>query len=131
MIRLKFYIRIKANPKALYSFVKSSQKVRAKVGPFPYSATGFPNASPDFAADALRKQYDSVFADLKDHFSYEEDNDSLNNIHFCPEDIEKACAELKPSSASGPNGIPAILLYYLWHSSLVLLLVLISPIHKG
>ena len=35
-------LRIKSNPKAFYSFVKSRQRVRAKVGPFLDPATGAP-----------------------------------------------------------------------------------------
>ena len=110
-------LRIKSNPKAFFSFVKSRQKVKAKVGPFIDPATGAPNPSPDFAADALRKQYDSVFAtprpawcvsDFGDHFRHEEGDDSLSNIDFGPDDIEKACSELKSTSAPGPDGVPAI-----------------------
>jgi hypothetical protein len=151
-------LRIKANPKAFFSFAKSRQKVRAKVGPFLDPALGTPNPSPDFAAEELRKQYDSVFAtprpawsvlNFKEHFKEKEGEESLNNINFSPEDIEKACSELKSTSAPGPDGVPAILLktckkelsqplYHFWRSSLdsgeipvELLLVLISPIHKG
>ena len=73
----------------------------------------------------------------------------MEDFKFSQEDIEKACAELKGTAAPGPDGVPAILLkncrkelskplYILWRSSLdsgnipaELLLVLISPIHKG
>ena len=111
-------LRIKSNPKAFFSFAKSRQKVRAKVGPFLDPALGTPSPSPDFAADALRKQYDSVFAvprpawsvsNFKEHFR-ETEEECLNNINFSPEDIEKACSELKSTSAPGPDGVPAILL---------------------
>ena len=65
------------------------------------------------------------------------------------EDIESACSQLKSTSAAGADGVPACLLklcrkqlskplYILWRSSLDkgeipadLLLVLISPVHKG
>ena len=71
------------------------------------------------------------------------------NGFYVEQDIEKACSELNTSSAAGPDGVPAILLktcrkelsqpiFHLWRSSLdsgcippELLLVLISPIHKG
>ena len=61
----------------------------------------------------------------------------------------RACKELKPSSSPGPDGVPAVLLntackelchplFLLWRASLDqgvippdLLLVLISPVHKG
>ena len=74
---------------------------------------------------------------------------ALQSNNFGPEDIEKACSELKSSSAPGPDGVPAVLLktckkelsqplYHFWRSSLdsgeipaELLLVLICPVHKG
>ena len=73
----------------------------------------------------------------------------LNDIKFTEMDIEMACKELKTSSSPGPDGVPSVLLktacqelrrplYILWRASLDqgvippdLLLVLISPVHKG
>ena len=73
----------------------------------------------------------------------------LENIKFSEQDIEWACKELKSSSSPGPDGVPAVLLktasrelrrplFLLWQASLDqgvippdLLLVLISPVHKG
>ena len=152
-------MRIKQNPKAFFSFARSRQKTKAKVGPF-LDDNDVPNPSPDFAAEALRQQYNSVFAaprpawtvsDFPDHFKPDDSDhgESLLDISFGPADIEKACADLKGTAAAGPDGIPAILLktcrkqlskpiYLLWRSSLdsgcippELLLVLICPIHKG
>ena len=151
-------MRIKSNSKAFFSFARSRQKVKAKVGPFLDSETGSPNPSPDFAAEALRQQYNSVFAvprpawkvdSFKEHFREVEGDDILSDIQFSQEDIEQACAELKGTAAPGPDGVPAVLLkccrkelgrplHVLWRSSLdsgsipvELLLVLICPIHKG
>ena len=74
---------------------------------------------------------------------------TLKDIKFTKDDIEVACKELKASSSPGPDGFPALLLktaaweqrhhlYLLWRASLDqgvippdLLLVLVSPIHKG
>ena len=74
---------------------------------------------------------------------------SLTDIKFTEEDILKACAELKSSSAPGADGVPSALLkncrqelkrplFILWRCSLNtgiipadLLLVLICPVHKG
>ena len=151
-------LRIRENPKAFFSFARSRQKTKAKVGPF-LDQDGRPNPSPAFAAEALRQQYNSVFAhprpawkvdDFTDHFKVtEEATNILSDINFGPADIEKACSQLNSSSAAGPDGLPAILLktcrkqlstpiFKLWRSSLdsgcippELLLVLISPIHKG
>ena len=150
--------RIKTNSKAFFSFARSRQKVKTKIGPFMDPATSTPNPSPEFAAEALKRQYDSVFSaprpawsvsDPNENFKVEDGDDSLNDFEFNPEDIEKACSELKGTAAAGPDGVPAILLktcrkelskplYIMWRSSLdsgsipsELLLVLISPIHKG
>ena len=151
-------LRIKSNSKVFFSFARSRQKVKAKVGPFMDPSTNTPNPSPDFAAEALRRQYDSVFAvprpawavsDRAEHFRGEEGDESLSDIQFSAADIEKACSELKGTAAPGPDGVPASLLkncrkqlskplYILWRSSLdcgvipvELLLVMICPIHKG
>ena len=73
----------------------------------------------------------------------------LTDIEFSEKNIETACSELKASSAAGADGVPACLLKFcrkelskplhiLWRASLDkglipsdLLLVLISPVHKG
>ena len=151
-------LRIRENPKAFFSFARSRQKTKAKVGPF-LDKDGRPNSSPGFAAEALRQQYNSVFAqprpawvvgDFQEHFKATDENeDTLSDLQFGPDDIEKACSQLNSTSAAGPDGVPAILLkncrkqlsqpiFQLWRSSLdsgcippELLLVLISPIHKG
>ena len=88
---------------------------------------------------------------MKDFFqsNHVGDSQSLTDIMFSEDDIEAACAELKSSSAAGADGVPASLLktcrkelrrplYILWRASLDqgmipsdLLLVLISPVHKG
>ena len=65
-----------------------------------------PNPSPDFAAEALRQQYNSVFAaprpawtvsDFPDHFKPDDSDhgESLLDISFGPADIEKACADCR------------------------------------
>ena len=77
------------------------------------------------------------------------DSPCLSDIVFSEKDIQEACSELKASSAAGADGVPASLLktcktelskplYILWRASLDhgsipadLLLVLISPVHKG
>ena len=79
----------------------------------------------------------------------EEDSDLLEDIPFTVKDIELACAELRGNAAPGPDGVPAMLLkscrkqlatplHHLWRGSLdsgtippELLLVLITPLHKG
>ena len=149
---------MKTNPKVFFSFSKSRQKTKAKIGPFIDQSSGKPNPDPDFAADELGRQYSSVFVqprpnwvvkNVREFFSQDHDGPTLTDIEFTEEDIESACAELKTSSAAGADGIPASLLktcrkelsrplFILWRASLDqglipadLLLVLISPVHKG
>ena len=79
----------------------------------------------------------------------EADPDILEDIGFTAKDIVQACSELRANAAPGPDGVPAMMLktcrkqlaiplYYLWRRSLdsgtippELLLVLITPLHKG
>ena len=152
---------MKENRKAFFSFAKSRQKTKSKVGPFIDCTTGLPNPSPEFAAAELSKQYSSVFVSPRDEWKVEDPVDFfsspdialtdpvLADISFTEEDIIHTCAELKADSAPGADGIPAKLLkicrkelarplYLLWRASLTqgsipsdLLLVLICPVHKG
>ena len=150
---------MKSNPKSFFSFSKSRQKTRAKIGPFIDQSSGKPNPDPDFAAAELAKQCSSVFVeprqewlvnDVKEFFCDDQGTGKhLTDIDFSEKDIEAACSELKASSAAGADGVPASLLKsckkelskplsILWRSSLDngvipadLLLVLISPVHKG
>ena len=73
----------------------------------------------------------------------------LQDIKFSKQDIEWACSELSSLSSPGPDGVPALLLktasqelsrplFLIWRASLDqgiippdLLLVLVSPVHKG
>ena len=73
----------------------------------------------------------------------------LTDFDFNESDIEMACIELSSTSSPGPDGIPAALLkicrqelkyplYIMWRKSLDqgvippdLLLVLVTPVHKG
>ena len=74
---------------------------------------------------------------------------TMQDIKFSEHDIEMACKQMKSSSSPGPDGVPAELLkiackelrrplFLIWRASLDqgvippdLLLVLISPVHKG
>ena len=151
-------LNMKTNPKSFFSFSKKRQKTRSKIGPF-IDQSGKPNPDPDFAAAELGKQYSSVFVEPRSEWVikdvnefFQSDLDSgpcLMDIDFTEKDIEAACSELKASSAAGADGVPACLLKtcrrelskpltILWRSSLDhgvipadLLLVLISPVHKG
>ena len=150
--------QMKTNPKAFFTFAKSRQQTKTKVGPFIDTTTGLPNPDLDFTAERLSEQYASVFVEPraewtvrspKEFFATEGAEDKLSNFEFSEQDIERACKELKPNSAPGPDGIPADLLrtartelarplHILWRASLDqgsippdLLLVQICPLHKG
>ena len=151
-------LNMKTNPKSFFSFSKKRQKTRSKIGPF-IDQSGKPNPDPDFAAAELGKQYSSVFVEPRSEWVIKDakkffhsdlgEVPGLTDIDFTVEDIEAACSELKASSAAGADGVPACLLKtcrkelskpltILWRSSLDhgiipadLLLVLISPVHKG
>ena len=56
-------LNIKQNPKAFFSFARSRQKTRARIGPFLDPVSGQPNPDPDFAASVLSDQYKSVFVE--------------------------------------------------------------------
>ena len=130
---------IKKNPKSFFSFAKTRQKTRARIGPFIDQATGSPNPDPDFAASVLSEQYKSVFVqprqgwlvrNVQDFFSVDNgDVPEISDIDFNENDIVIACHELKSSSAAGADGVPASLLktcrkelrkplYFLWKASL-------------
>ena len=112
------------------------------------------NPDPEFSAECLSKQYSSVFTQLRpewtienrqEFFSLDMNNSGktfLSDFEFTDSDIEFVCIELSYSASPGPNGIPSSLLKIckkqlkkpLFISCIIhpdLLLVLISPIHKG
>ena len=150
--------RMKTNPKAFFAFAKSRQQTRTKVGPFIDTSTGLPNPDPDFTTERLSDQYASVFVQPRaewavqsptEFFATENNENKITDFGFTEQDVERACKELKPNSAPGPDGIPAELLrtarvelarplHILWRASLdqgsippELLLVQVSPLHKG
>jgi hypothetical protein len=131
------------------------------VGPFIDPETDKLNLDADYSAMCLSEQYPSVFTQPRPEWSIENmkeffkvDNSrprgpTLTYIEFSESDIEFACSELSSTSAPGPDGVPAAFLkicrkelksplYALWRVSLDkgiipldLVLVLVSPIHKG
>ena len=49
-------LNMKSNPKSFFSFCKSRQNTKSRIGPFLDQVTGRPNPDPDFAAAELSKQ---------------------------------------------------------------------------
>ena len=157
----KVISEMKDNPKVFFSYAKARQKTHVKVGPFLDPDTGELNLDPDHTAECLSDQYSTVFTQPRPEWSipcmkefFKVDNSRptgpiLTDMEFSESDIEYACSELSLSSAPGPDGVPAALLkickkelryplYTLWRASMTqgmippdLLLVLISPVHKG
>ena len=107
---------MKENSKAFFSYAKSKQKTKAKVGPFLDPTTGKINQEPMNTAEVLRKQYDSVFRPTQPQWSVDDPVEFYKipkdeqiffaNFTFNHEDIEKACAELKANSAPRPDSVP-------------------------
>ena len=105
----------------------------------------FTNPRPEFSVDNLKE----FFSGGLDWREQHQGRPLLQDIKFNKLDIELACKDLKTSSSPGPDGVPAVLLktaskelsqplFLLWRASLDqgvippdLLLVLISPVHKG
>ena len=152
---------MKENVNVFFDYAKARQNTRAKVGPFLDPESGHLNLDPDYTAQCLSDQYSSVFTQPRADWSinsmeefFKVDNAGptgpiLTEVDFTDSDIEYACSELSSTSAPGPDGVPPALLktcrkelkqplYILWRASLDhgmippdLLLVLISPVHKG
>ena len=89
---------MRTNPKAFFSFARSRQKTRSKIGPFIDPSTKKPNPNPDFSASELSKQYSSVFVKPRPECTVDErasffsatENavDTLTDIQFTENDIE-------------------------------------------
>ena len=95
------------------------------------------------------KNFTDFFSGGTEWRQQHEGRPTLHDIKFKESDIEMACKDLKASSSPGPDGFPALLLktasrelrrplFLLWRASLDqgvipadLLLVMISPVHKG
>ena len=150
--------KIKNNSKAFFSYAKARQKTKSRIGPFLDPVSGKPNSNPEYAAEVLRQQYNSVFRPPRlqwavpnpEMFFQEEENmPHLADFKFDNVDMEMAFEDLRGNSAPGPDGFPAILLKEcrkelsspltaFWRASMdlgiipdELLLVQISPLHKG
>ena len=96
----KALLNMKENPKSFFSYARTRQKTRARIGPFIDPSTGQPNPNPDFAAKLLSDQYKSVFVEprpewlvenLQDFFASEAGGQALSDVDFSEIDIELAC----------------------------------------
>ena len=146
--------KIKDNPRYFYQYARSKSTVKTAVGPFINAENQLIFDSKE-KSDILQKQYTSVYSSEGYNPSIIEDISrkpglkSLTTIEVTEENIEAAINTLNTTSASGPDGVPAILLKncksalklplkILWRSSLEngmipqeLKLGSIVPIYKG
>ena len=149
---------IKVNSKYFFSYAKTYSRVKIGIGPLLDAAKNIISC-PLKIADMLSDQYNSVYSkpteempspeDIFDGTALPETIESLEDITFSVEDIQRAIDEISPTSAAGPDGFPAILLKackiplsipleILWRNSLdqgtipqLFKTAHIVPIHKG
>ena len=123
---------IKTNPKYFYTYAKKYSKLSSQIGPLLDEKNTY-TASSKKMADILSAQYQSVFSVPKEKSIYSDcerkTESTLKDLEFSEKDIEDAIDELSNNSASGPDGITAILmkkcktklskpLYILWRDCL-------------
>ena len=109
--------RIKANPKFFYSYAKSLSNIKSSINML-FDYNGEIKTDPKKIADLLQQQFSSVFSDpncpdVEDPvFPPPEIGKPFRFQEFVlnEEDIISAIAKIPSDSASGPDGIPAILL---------------------
>ena len=117
-------MKIKKDPKAFYGYAKRFSKTNSDIGPF-FCKEGNPITESKEIVEMLRQQYESVFSipleekqilNPEEFFSTNDAKETLDNIPFNRKDILEKIDCLSAGAASGPDGIPAILLKKCKHS---------------
>ena len=142
---------IKTNPRFFFAYAKQFSVTKTKVGPLLNKNNEFTDSSYEMA-NILSEQYASVFSVPSGKNRPGEIDNSipiLDDIAFTEKDIINAIDELRDNSASGPEGLAAILLkkckeslakplYSLWRDCLdhgitpsKLKEAHVIPVHKG
>ena len=109
--------KIKSNPKVFYSYAKSHSVVRYNIAML-RDENDRTFVEPQHIANALQNYFSSVYSDPNceevqapqfdsPHIEAQMTDEVLD---FTTEDVEAAIKDLKNSSASGPDGVPAVLL---------------------
>ena len=109
--------KIKSNPKVFYSYAKSHSVVRCNIAMLK-DGNGRTYVKPQHIANVLQNYFSSVYSDPNceevqapqfdsPHIEQQMTDEVLD---FTTEDVETAIKELKNGSASGPDGVPAVLL---------------------
>ena len=109
--------KIKSNPKYFYSYAKSLAKVKSSISML-FDDDGNVIADPKAMANILQKQFTSVFSDPCSPDVAEPDFETPSisqpledsDFLFSDEDIISAISSIPTDSASGPDGIPVVLL---------------------
>ena len=108
---------IKKNSKYFFSYVNKLSKCSSNIGPLVTDDGKFISDSKDMA-DLLSKQFQSVFSSPRQptvppNVIFPADDSvsepCINDVSFTEEDVVDAIKELNRSSASGPDGVPAVL----------------------
>lgn len=138
------------NSKYFYSYAKKKSKVKSKIGPL-IDNNGKLTGDSKEMAELLSQQYSKVFSTPRPSTTVpnQKCTESLNDINFSENDIERAIDELRYNAAAGKDGFSAVLLknckhslvyplVYFWRKCLdvgqipaVLKQSVITPIHKG
>jgi len=140
---------IQENSKFFFNYAKKKSKIKTKIGPLSSNNGQIINKSEEMA-EMLAQQYSSVFSNPSTEPPiFESSVADINNIQVTPQEIIDAISEIKPNSAAGPDGFPAVLLRNckewlaqplaeLWNLSMSsnqipqsLKTSIIPPIHKG
>ena len=110
---------IKKNPKYFFKFAQNKSAIRTRIGPLE-GKDGTPVQHPKQMSALLSEQYQAVFSEPDpdclvedpDQFFCEKDLDGpvLEDLELGRYDFVHAANRLRPTSAAGPDGFPAVLL---------------------
>ena len=106
---------IRSNSKFFFKYAQQKSVIRTEIGPLRRGSDLV--CDPSEMCDILRRQYESVFSSPRQYDGY---NTVADNIHqvderieeisFSPLDFIRVSSSIRTNSASGPDGITAILL---------------------
>ena len=105
---------IKTNSKYFFKYARAKSEIRAAIGPLRRGDELV--GDPSQMSEMLKTQYESAFSsplstsDLHIDAGSRDHNNELGEIPFGPEDFVDMAANLKSSSAPGPNGVTALLI---------------------
>ena len=109
--------KIKSNPKFFYSYAKSFSQIKSSISML-FNKKGDIVTEKSEMANILQEQFSSVYSDpnspdiVPPDFECPDINTPFSeySLSFTDEDIQESIKEINLDSASGPDGIPAVLL---------------------